>query len=477
MAEPAVRNAALPAAPEHPRSFYLKRVSEIMAVRRRGSEPTALVRTYGCQQNVADSEKIMGLLAQMGFSFTDDPERADLILMNTCAVRGHAENRVFGNVGALKDLKRRHPSLIVAVCGCMMEERAASQRILEKFPFVGLVFGTHVIHRFPELLWTALTDSRRVFERGGGEDARIVEGLPVRREGKTRAFVTAMTGCDNFCSYCIVPYVRGRERSREPEAVLREFRGLVEAGYKDVTLLGQNVNSYGRGLARPVSFSGLLRMLDEVDGDYRLRFMTSHPKDATRELIDTMASGRHICRHLHLPVQSGSDRVLRAMNRGYTREQYLSFVRYAREKMPDLSLTTDIIVGFPGETEEEFLETVDLVRRVGFTSLFTFLYSPREGTRAASLPDPVPQEEKTRRLERLCAVQDAISAARCAGEIGKTRRVLVEGKDPRTGLLCGRTEGNEIVRFPGGGEMVGRFAGVKVTSAQNRALGGELAGS
>ncbi len=445
-----------------------------MAVRKRGGVPLALVRTYGCQQNVADGEKIKGQLEQMGFSFTGDEEKADLILFNTCAVREHAEDRVFGNVGALKNVKRRHPSVLIAVCGCMMEQEHVAERMKKSFPFVNLVFGTHVIHKLPQLLFQTVTDSCRVFERGDeSEDSAIVEGLPVHRDGSFKAFLTVMYGCNNFCSYCVVPYVRGRERSREPDAVLKEFRGLVEAGYKDITLLGQNVNSYGKNLREPVSFSALLRRLDAVEGDYRLRFMTSHPKDATRELIDTIAAGRHLCRHLHLPVQSGSDRVLRAMNRGYTREKYLAFVEYARKKIPGLSLTSDIIVGFPGETEEEFRETLDLIRRVKFTSLFTFIYSPREGTRAAALPDPVPAEEKTRRLQRLCAEQEKIAAARCAGEVGRTYRVLVEGRNPRTGLLCGRTEGNEIVNFPGGDGLLGRFAQVRVVSAQGWVLRGE----
>lgn len=461
--------------PEHPPEFYLSEVEKIMQVRKHGAVPMALVHTYGCQQNVADSEKIKGLLAQMGFSFTEEPEEADFILFNTCAVRGHAENRVFGNVGALKELKRRRPSLIVSVCGCMMEEKQASEHIRTKFPFVNLVFGTHVLHRFPELLWTALTESRRVFERGDEqEDEQIVEGLPVRRDGTSRAWLTVMYGCDNFCSYCIVPYVRGRERSRKPEAILDEFRRIIADGYKDVTLLGQNVNSYGKKLKNPVRFAELLRMLDAVDGDYRLRFMTSHPKDATHELIDAMASGRHISHHLHLPVQSGSNRVLKEMNRGYTREKYLALVEYARKKIPDLSLTTDIIVGFPGETYEEFRETVDLVREVGYTSLFTFIYSPREGTRAARMPDPVPAEEKSKWLQELCAEQEKISAVRCAGEVGKTRRVLIEGLNPKTGLLTGRTDGNVIVNFPGGEENVGRFADVRITAARNWILDGEL---
>ncbi len=466
--------SGLPSSPQHSQEFYIAQVAGIMRTRRRGAVPMALVRTYGCQQNVADSEKLMGLLSRMGFSFTEDPEQADFIAFNTCAVRGHAENRVFGNVGALKDLARRHPSALIAVCGCMMEEKEASEHIRRKFPFVGLVFGTHVLHRFPELLWTALTAGRRVFERGDErEDAEIIEGLPVRRGNGVRAWLTVMVGCDNFCSYCIVPYVRGRERSREPEAVLREFRDIVAHGYHDITLLGQNVNSYGKKLPEPVSFSQLLRTLDEVEGDYRLRFMTSHPKDATCELIDTMASGRHISHHLHLPVQSGCDRILKAMNRGYTKEKYLSLVEYAKEKIPDLSLTTDIIVGFPGETYEEFRETVELVKEVGYTSLFTFIYSPREGTRAAKLPDPVPQEEKARWLQELCAEQEQISAARCAAEIGKVRRVLVEEQNPKTGLLCGRTDGNVIVNFPGEAALVGSFAEVGITSARNWILGGE----
>ncbi|WBY64977.1 tRNA (N6-isopentenyl adenosine(37)-C2)-methylthiotransferase MiaB [Thermocaproicibacter melissae] len=461
--------------PQHPKEFYISEVRKIMQVRKRGKVPMALVHTYGCQQNVADSEKIKGFLAQMGFSFTEDEEEADFILFNTCAVRGHAENRVFGNVGALKDLKRRHPSLIISLCGCMMEEKQASEHIKQKFPFVNLVFGTHVLHRFPELLWTALTASRRVFERGDEqEDARIVEGLPIHRDGTTRAWLTVMYGCDNFCSYCIVPYVRGRERSREPEAILDEFRSIVADGYKDITLLGQNVNSYGKKLERPINFSQLLRMLDAVDGDYRLRFMTSHPKDATHELIDTMAEGRHICHHLHLPVQAGSNRILKEMNRGYTREKYLALVEYARKKIPDLSLTTDIIVGFPGETYEEFRETVSLVREVGFTSLFTFIYSPREGTRAARLPDPVPYEEKARWLQELCAEQEKISAERCAKEVGKTYRVLVEKQNEKDGLLCGRTDGNVIVLFEGSKELIGNFAEVKITAARNWILRGEL---
>ena len=453
---------------------YISDVAEIMAIRARGAVPKALVHTYGCQQNVADGEKIKGQLEQMGFFFTDKEDEADLIIFNTCAVREHAEDRVFGNVGALKNVKRRNPSLIIALCGCMMEQEHVAERIRKSFPFVNLVFGTHVIHRLPELLFTTITDGRRVFERGDdSEDKKIVEGLPVHRDGNIKAWLTVMYGCDNFCSYCIVPYVRGRERSRTPEAILEEFKSLVAAGYRDITLLGQNVNSYGKHLDRPVNFSQLLRMLDEVEGDYRIRFMTSHPKDATRELIDTIAGGKHISHHLHLPFQSGSDRVLKEMNRGYTSAQYLALVEYAKSKIPDLSLTSDIIVGFPGETYEEFQDTVKLIQTVGFTSLFTFIYSPRVGTRAAKMPDPVSAQEKSKWFTELCSAQEQIAAERCAAMVGTTQRVLVEEQNDKTGFLTGRTDGNIIVDFSGNTDSIGSFTQVKIIAARNWILTGE----
>nr|WP_319488222.1 tRNA (N6-isopentenyl adenosine(37)-C2)-methylthiotransferase MiaB [uncultured Caproiciproducens sp.] len=454
---------------------FINDVSQIMAVRARGAVPMALVHTYGCQQNVADGEKIKGQLEEMGFSFTDNEDEADLIIFNTCAVREHAEDRVFGNVGALKNVKKRNPSLIIALCGCMMEQEHIAERIRKSFPFVNLVFGTHVIHRLPELLFTTITDSRRVFERGdNSEDRQIVEGLPVHRDGNTKAWLTVMYGCDNFCSYCVVPYVRGRERSRTPDAVLEEFKGLVDAGFKDITLLGQNVNSYGKHLDETVNFAQLLKKLDAVEGDYRIRFMTSHPKDATHELIDTIASGRHISHHLHLPFQSGNDRVLKEMNRGYTREKYLSLIEYSKEKIPDLSLTSDVIVGFPGETYKEFLDTVDMIKTVEFTSLYTFIYSPRVGTRAAQMPDPVAAKEKSKWFTELCSLQERIAASRCACMVDTVQRVLVEEQSEKTGLLSGRTDGNIIVDFPGDKSIVGRFADVKITSARNWILNGEL---
>lgn len=454
--------------------LYLADVAEIMKVRARGPVPLAYVRTYGCQQNVADGEKIKGQLAEMGFSFTDSPEEADFILFNTCAIREHAEDRVFGNVGALKNIKRRHPSLIIAVCGCMTEQEHVAERFRKSYPFVNIVFGTHVIHRLPEMLYAAVTDSKRVFLRGGdGQD--VLEGLPIRRDGRSRAWVTVMAGCDNFCSYCIVPYVRGREKSRHPDRIVEEFRQLIASGYKEITLLGQNVNSYGKGLPEQVNFAQLLQAIDAIPGEYRLRFMTSHPKDASKELFDTIAGSRHIPHHIHLPFQSGNDRVLREMNRHYDREQYLSLIQYARKVMPDVSFTSDVIVGFPGETYEEFQDTLSLIREVEFTSLFTFIYSPREGTKAAIMPDPVSHQEKTQWFAELLQVQEEIAARRSAAMVGETYRVLVEERNEKSGLLSGRTASSVVIDFPGGEELIGQYAQVKVTAARSWMLSGELA--
>ena len=454
--------------------LFMADVAEMMKVRARGPVPMAYVRTYGCQQNVADGEKIKGLLSEMGFSFAETPEEADFILFNTCAVREHAQDRVFGNVGALKNIKRRHPGTIIAVCGCMTEQEHVAERFKKSYPFVNIVFGTHVIHRLPEMLYTTLTDSKRVFLRGH-EGEEVLGGIPTRRDGTSRAWVTVMLGCDNFCSYCIVPYVRGREKSRRPEEIVKECRQLIEAGYKEITLLGQNVNSYGKGLEEPVNFAELLRRIDAIPGDYRIRFMTSHPKDASRELFDVMAHSQHIPHYIHLPFQSGNDRVLREMNRRYNREQYLELIRYARSVMPDISFTSDVIVGFPGETYEEFQDTLSLIREVGFTSLFTFIYSPREGTRAAKMPDPVSHEEKTRWFAELPKVQEEVAAQRSAAMVGQTYRVLVEERNEKSGLLSGRTASSVVIDFPGGEELIGQYAQVKVTAARSWMLSGELA--
>lgn len=454
-------------------SVYKEAVKQIMQTRVLGKTPLAFVRTYGCQQNVADSEKIKGQLAEMGFSFTDKEEDADFILFNTCAVREHAEDRIYGNVGALKHIKRRRPSVIIAICGCMMEQSHAAQRIKDTFPFVNLIFGTHKLHRLPQMLHTILTESRRVLERGETEeDKEIIEGISLHRDGKVKAWLTVMYGCNNFCSYCVVPYVRGRERSRQPQAIETEFEQILREGYKDITLLGQNVNSYGKNLAEKVSFSDLLRKLDAYEGEYRIRFMTSHPKDATKELIDTIAESKHISHHLHLPFQAGSNRILKEMNRVYTREEYLDLINYVKQKIPDVSLTSDVIVGFPGETYEEFQETLSLIKEVEFTSLFTFIYSPREGTKAAKMPDLVSHQEKTKWMEELLRTQEAIAAKRCAQMLGKTVRVLTEERG-KSGELVGRTDGNIIVEFTGGDEEIGQFTNVEITQARNWILKGK----
>lgn len=451
---------------------YLQMVRSIMEVRARGAQPLAYIRTYGCQQNVSDGEKIKGMLQQMGYSFTDQEEDADLILFNTCAVREHAEDRVFGNVGALKNIKRRHPSMLIALCGCMMEQEHVAARIRQSFPFVNLVFGTHSLHHFPQLLYEALFTGKRVVERGV-DDHTVVEGIPVRRDGEYKAWLPIMYGCDNFCSYCVVPHVRGRERSRQADAVLTEAGELIASGYRDITLLGQNVNSYGKNLEQPVSFAQLLREIDRIPGEYWLRFMTSHPKDATKEMIDAMAEGQHICHHLHLPFQSGSNRVLREMNRRYTREKYLEMISYTKCRMPGLSLTSDVIVGFPGETYEEFQETLSLIREVEFTSLYTFIFSPRVGTPAAEMEDPVPYEEKSAWFSELLKVQEEIAARRCASMVGQELTVLVEEETGKNGELSGRTQGNMIVEFPGDNILIGRFVQVRVTKARNWILKGE----
>lgn len=446
-----------------------------MEIRKRGNTPLAYVRTYGCQQNVADSEQIKGLLGQMGYDFTENPEEADFILFNTCAVREHAEDRVFGNVGALKSLKRKHPSVLIALCGCMMEQKHIAERIYKSFPFVGLVFGTNCIHQLPKLMYDCLVDGKRLVFRGN-DDTTVYENIPVKRDGTFKAWLPIMYGCDNFCTYCIVPYVRGRERSRNPEIIISQAKELIAKGYKEITLLGQNVNSYGKGLPTEdkMTFAQLISEIDKIDGEYILRFMTSHPKDCSKELIDTIAESRHISVHLHLPFQSGSDRILKQMNRRYDREKYLEIINYAKEKIPQLSLTSDIIVGFPGETYEDFKQTLSLVEEVGFTSLFTFIYSPRNGTPAAKMADPVSYEEKNRWFQELLSLQEKISAKRCADMVGKQYHVLVESINEKNNELQTRTSGNVIVEVQGDEGIIGTFQNVEVTSARNWILKGKI---
>lgn len=454
---------------------FCKKVRSVIS-KRYDPAPLACVVTYGCQQNVADSEKIKGMLHEMGYGFTEERTKAQLILFNTCAVREHAEDRVFGNVGALKKYKHEHPGVVIACCGCMMQQQHIAEKIKKSFPFVDLVFGTHVIHQLPGLLYKTLTGKKRVFEIPD-MDGVIAEGVPVLRDEEKRAWLPIMYGCNNFCTYCIVPYVRGRERSRDPQDILKEARELVQNGCKEITLLGQNVNSYGKNLEPKVTFAQLLRMINDIDGDFRIRFMTSHPKDCTRELLETMAQCDKVAKHLHLPFQSGNDRVLKAMNRNYTREKYLSLIRYAKELMGDaLSITSDIIVGFPGETYEEFQDTLSLIEEVRFTSLFTFIYSPRNGTPAARMPDPVPAEEKGRWLRELLAVQEKISAENMKKYAGKTFKCFVYGKG-KLGehSLEARTDGNLIVEFDGDESLVGSFKNITVTEPLTYVLKGRLA--
>ena len=435
-----------------------------------GRTPRAFVDTYGCQQNEADSEKIRGMLAACGYEMAETEEGADVIVLNTCAIREHAEQRVYGNVGALVHTKRRHPGQKIFLCGCMMGQDHVVQKIRESYRHVDGVFNPHQLWRFPALLKYVLSTNKRIF---AAEDSAgsIAEGIPLLRQGGVKAWVSIMYGCNNFCSYCIVPYVRGRERSRRPEDILAEVRGLLDQGIRDITLLGQNVNSYGKDLGLGVDFADLLAEIARLPGDFWLRFMTSHPKDATKKLFDTMAASPKIAKQFHLPVQSGNDRVLKEMNRRYTREQYLSLVEYGRSVMPDLVLTSDIIVGFPGETEAEFEDTLSLIEQVRYDALFTFIYSPRKGTPAASMPDPATRQEKNAWFDRLVTAQNRISEEIHRSYVGKTVRVLVDGVEGES--LTARTEGGRLVRFPGPADWIGRFMDVEITGHNTWSLTGQ----
>ena len=437
-----------------------------------GRRPLAMVDTYGCQQNEADSEKLRGYLAEMGYSFTQDEFQADVIVVNTCAVREHAEMRVLGNVGALNHTKKNKPDQIIAVCGCMVQQEHMAQKIKMSYPVVDLVFGPHELWRFPELLQRVMTRGKRVFATEKDNGA-VAEGIPQRRDGSVKAWLSIMYGCNNFCTYCVVPYVRGRERSRRPEDVVAEARELVAAGYKDITLLGQNVNSYGKDLDSGVDFADLIRMVNDIPGDFLIRFMTSHPKDATEKLFKTMAECEKCAHHIHLPVQAGSDRVLKAMNRSYNRAKYMEEVALARQYMPDLVLTTDIIVGFPGETDAEFEDTLRLVETVGYDAMFTFIYSPRVGTRAAEMPDPMSREDKQRNFDRLLEAANAISAEKHAAYVGTVQEVLADGPSREPGMLSGRTMNGRLVHLPGGEELIGQFVQVKITDYTTWSLFGE----
>ena len=451
---------------------FEQKIKELHA--QRGKPVRALVDTFGCQQNVADSQHIMGMLEAMGCTFVTAPEDADIVVLNTCAIRDHAERRVYGTLGALTHTKKADPEQIICLCGCMAQRPEVAEKVRRSYRHVDLVFGPQALWKFPELLYQVYTRRGRVFSVED-EHGAIAEGMPVVREGRTRAWVSIMYGCNNFCSYCIVPYVRGRERSREPARILEEVRQLAAEGYKEITLLGQNVNSYGKDLDTPWDFADLLSELDKIEGDYLLRFMSSQPKDASYKLFDTMARCKHVAKQLHLPVQSGCDRVLRAMNRPYDRAKYLDLITYARKVMPDLVLTSDVIIGFPGETEAEAMETVALVEEVRFDALFTFIFSPRPGTPAARMDDPVPRSEKQKWFDRLCDTQNRISEEIHAGYVGRTLRCLIDGQsDDSRWPLTARTAGGRLVHLVGDPAAVGTYRDVKITDSNTWALFGEL---
>ncbi len=448
---------------------YIEKTAAVVAAL--GDRPAAYLHSYGCQQNVSDGEKLKGMLYEMGYDFTDSPSDADLIVLNTCAVRENAEDKVFGNIGAMKKLKESNKNLVIAVGGCMVQQEHIAEKLKSSYPYVDIIFGTHTLHELPRMLYDKLSGGKGCVNIPS-VDGIVTESVPVLRDSKLKAYVPIMYGCNNFCTYCVVPYVRGRERSRRPEAVTREVKSLIAQGYKEILLLGQNVNSYGK--EHGVNFAALLRALDAIAGEYKICFMTSHPKDCTKELIDVIADSRHIEHHIHLPVQSGSDRILKAMNRGYTAESYLELVKYARERMPDVSLTTDIIAGFPGELREDFDKTLQLVKTVRFDMAYTFIYSKRAGTAAAKLPDPVSSAEKSAWLRELLEIQGEIGLENNRGFIGKTFEVLCEGHDRhKPEYLTGRSRQNIIVRFSGGEELIGKFVSVKITGAMPWAVEGQ----
>ena len=431
----------------------------------------AYLLVYGCQMNQSDAERMMGQLRTIGYERTESMEEADLILINTCCVRETAEDRVYGKIGEIKRLKRENPELIFGITGCMAQKEGDA--LIKRAPHIDFVLGTNKVHELTHVVQEIQAEHGHVVDVQLGE-TELPDDVPVARAGSLSAWVPIMYGCNNFCTYCIVPYVRGREKSRKPGDILAEFRSLVEAGYKEITLLGQNVNSYGKGLEEQIDFSDLLNLLCTVPGDYHIRFMTSHPKDASHKLIDTIAAQPKLCKHLHLPVQCGSDRLLQQMNRHYTVEQYLELIDYARKTVPGITFSSDIIVGFPGETEEDFVKTLELVRKVGYMQLFTFIYSKRTGTKAAEMPDPTPRKEKTDRMTRLLATQDEIAMALVKAQVGQTVRVLVEGYGRNEGTLSGRLDNNLTVEFAADPALLGSYATVHLTGARATVLLGEV---
>ena len=452
---------------EKAKDFVEKKSKEI------GRPMTYFVKTFGCQMNARDSEKLVGILEQIGYVEGND-EHSDFIVYNTCTVRENANNKVYGRLGYLQNYKKKNPLMKIALCGCMMQEPEVIEKIHKEYSFVDLVFGTHNFHKFPELFYRSLNTEGQIIDVWKESD-EIVEGMPSDRKYSFKTGVNIMFGCNNFCSYCIVPYVRGREKSREPEAIIEEIKGLVADGVTEVMLLGQNVNSYGKTLEHPVTFAQLLKQVEAIEGLKRIRFMTSHPKDLSDELIRTMAESKKVCHHLHLPMQSGSSRILKIMNRRYDKEKYLELVDKIRNAVPDISLTTDIIVGFPGETEEDFQDTLDVVEKCNFDSAFTFIYSKRSGTPAAKMENQVPEDVVKDRFDRLLALVQEKGRKASSRFEGTVQEILVEEESREKGIFTGRTEYNLLVHFPGCQDLIGKYVKVKLDTCKGFYYFGSLA--
>ena len=456
--------------------YYMNKAKEIVSAQSNqlGRPLTFCVTTFGCQMNARDSEKLVGILKEIGYIEETDEKKADFVIYNTCTVRENANQRVYGRLGQINQIKKKNPHMLIGLCGCMMQDTTVIEKIKKSYRFVDIIFGTHNIYKFAELIYTRLHSDRMVIDIWKDTD-KIVEDIPSERKYSFKSGVNIMFGCNTFCSYCIVPYVRGRERSRNPEDILHEIKTLAEDGVVEIMLLGQNVNSYGKTLAHPMSFAQLLEEIEKIDGIKRIRFMTSHPKDLSDDLIEVMSKSKKICKHLHLPVQSGSSRILELMNRQYTKEHYLTLAEKIRRAIPDISLTTDIIVGFPGETEEDFQETLDVVRKVCYDSAFTFIYSPRTGTPAAAIADDTPKEAVKRRFNLLLKEVQRISADVCGGYQDTVQEVLVEAvNDHDESLLTGRMSNNLLVHFPGGDCLIGKLVTVKLTQCKGFYYIGEL---
>lgn len=456
---------------------YIYKIKELNRrfAAKHGRMPLANTETYGCQQNENDTERIRGILKEADFDFCENADRADVVIYNTCAVRENAEQKVFGRLGILKHIKESKPDMIIGICGCMVQQEHITEKIKKVHPQVDLVFGTHALYSFPELLYKAMTKRKGNIIDIHNSDGVIAEDMPILRDYTQKAWVSVMYGCNNFCSYCIVPYVRGRERSRTKEAILKEVKELVKNGCSEISLLGQNVNSYGKDLDEDIDFAGLLRLVNNIPGVERIRFMTSHPKDLSDSLIDAIAECDKVCKQLHLPVQAGNNRVLKEMNRKYTKEQYLEKIQKVKERIPNISLSTDIIVGFPTETIEDFEDTIDVIRKVEYDNIFSFIYSPREGTPAAKMKFVLSDDEIHENFNRLLEVQNEISKKKNDEYVGRIERVLVDGTSKNNEeMLSGRCDSSKIVNFKGNKSLIGKYVNVKITEAHTWSLNGEL---